>query len=58
MLLSGNAMTVSDCAESSLAIASIQNSLIDFADSGVSDSMYGVQQEDKQNSSLFITGNV
>lgn len=56
--LSSNAMTVSDLGENSLAIASIQNSLIDFADSRISDSLAGVQQEDKQNSSLFITGNV
>ena len=57
-MLAGNAMTVSDLGENSLAIASIQNSLIDFADSRISDSLAGVQQEDKQNSSLFITGNV
>ena len=57
-MLTGNAMTVSDLGENSLAIASIQNSLIDFADSRISDSLAGVQQEDKQNSSLFITGNV
>lgn len=57
-MLAGNAMTVSDCSESSLTIASIQNAILDFADTRVSDSMAGVQQEDKNNNSIFITGNI
>ena len=58
MLLSENGVVSSDSGESSLAIASIRNSLIDFADSRISDSLSGTQEEDKQNNSLFITGNV
>ena len=57
MLSSENGVS-SDLGENSLAITSIQNSMMDFADSCISDSLAGVQQEDKQNSSLFITGNV
>jgi hypothetical protein len=57
-MLAGNSVTVSDCSERSLAITSIQNAIIDFADIRVSDSLAGVQQEDKQNSSLFVTGNI
>ena len=58
MLLSDNGVVSSDCGESSLAITSIQNAMIDFANTRIFDSLSGTQQEDKQNSSLFITGNV
>ena len=64
-LVSSSAMLLSDCVavssdygESPLAMVSIRNSLIDFTDTGISGSLNGTQEEDKQNSSLFVTGNV
>ena len=41
-----------------LNLASVQGDMIDFADTPVSDSLGGIQQDESKNSSLFITGNV
>ena len=63
MLLRYFAKQVADSANNEVVngspnIASIQDALVGFADVGVSDSLTGLQQEDKQNSSLFVTGNI
>ena len=41
-----------------LNLASIQADMIDFADTPVSDSLGGIQQDESKTRSLFITGNV
>jgi Ca2+-binding RTX toxin-like protein len=52
------ASSATDSSESLVNLASINAAMIDFADNTISDAVSGIQKEESQSNSLFITGNV